>query len=84
MINLLVKFYINHTIEYIIGFIVMILSVIFFGFKIHRLKNKNIPDNINLRNKTIYLQNKTIIKWFIIPILFLFLCYLIITAIFSN
>ncbi|MDV3199883.1 MAG: hypothetical protein Q8889_02020 [Candidatus Phytoplasma australasiaticum] len=84
MINSLVNFYINHNIESIIGFILIIL-IIFFGFKIRRLKNKNIPDNINLRNKTIYLQNKSIIKWFSIPIiiLLLFLFY-VINAIFSN
>ncbi|MDV3139570.1 MAG: hypothetical protein Q8742_02430 [Candidatus Phytoplasma australasiaticum] len=84
MINSLVNFYINHNIESIIGFILIIL-IIFFGFKIRRLKNKNIPDNINLKNKTIYLQNKSIIKWFSIPIiiLLLFLFY-VINAIFSN
>ncbi|MDV3138685.1 MAG: hypothetical protein Q8749_00060 [Candidatus Phytoplasma australasiaticum] len=59
MINSLVNFYINHNIKSIIGFILIIL-MIFLGFKIHLLKNKNIPDNINLRNKTIYLQKKAL------------------------
>ncbi|MDO8058955.1 hypothetical protein OC717_02300 [Candidatus Phytoplasma australasiaticum] len=57
----MINFFINVLVENITPILISLVLVFFCGFKIHPLKNKNIPDNINLTNKKCYLQNKTII-----------------------